>query len=513
MNVDPEALVIRGRRSRALVGLALVGSFVGVIVAEGLREPKNAALLVFLVLTAPALLSYLRLSIRPPRLMLAGGHLEVRVRAPPLRIAVAALDDVFLEGPRLVVRLHRRPRPATDPPAGDASAPRLRLEGGFFSQRQVDSLRAALGMAAQHDSPPASSVDGFQRRLHALTPRVVVTPALIAANAIAFVVLWALGVDPLSPDVVALIDAGAGYGPRTANGEPWRLLTAAFLHVGVVHLLFNLWALSWIGGLVERLFGSVGFLVAYLLAAIGGSVASTQFHPHVVSAGASGAVFGLFGALLAFLVVQRHAIPGDTLRDGRRTVLAFVGYNVAFGVLMPHIDMAAHLGGLAIGFVFGCLLALRGAWDRRAGRVSRALAVAVLGGLATWGAVATLPAGIPDWIARVREFESSQPQVLDKILALESQHAKREIDEEELAARIEESVLAPWRRMRASFDEEGDLPDSMRTALERLRRYLALREESWELLVEALRERDFSKRARSWAKRMEADRLAAEAVP
>jgi rhomboid protease GluP len=147
------------------------------------------------------------------------------------------------------------------------------------------------------------------------------------------------------------------FGPLVLGGEWWRLLTATFVHVGAVHLAMNMYVLWDAGRLMERVFGNAGFLVLYLAAGLCGSVASVAWHPMTVSAGASGSVFGVYGGLLGFLLRQRTSIPREVLQRLGRGGLVFVGLNVMIGLSVKGIDMAAHMGGLAGGFVGGLVLA------------------------------------------------------------------------------------------------------------------------------------------------------------
>src|SRR5215475_3534683 len=186
-------------------------------------------------------------------------------------------------------------------------------------------------------------------------PKIAVTSVLLGLNVAVFGLMLAGGMHPMAPTIDRLIQWGANYGPKTTNGEWWRMFTAMFLHIGVLHLLFNMVALWNVGSFMERILGSVGFVVLYLLSGLLGSVASVAWNPFVVSAGASGAIFGLYGGLLAFLVRHR-AMQQASLAALRTNTLAFLGYNLVFGFIIQGIDMAAHLGGLAGGFICGCVL-------------------------------------------------------------------------------------------------------------------------------------------------------------
>src|SRR5215468_8843832 len=187
-------------------------------------------------------------------------------------------------------------------------------------------------------------------------PNVSVTSVLLVLNVAIFGLMLVWGLDPMQPAIDSLIQWGANYGPKTTQGEWWRLFTCMFLHIGVLHLLFNMIALWNVGGFMERWLGGTSFLVLYLLSGLLGSVASVAWNPFVVSAGASGAIFGLYGGLLGFLVQHRDSTSQAFLAPLRNNALAFVGYNLLFGAVQEGIDMAAHLGGLVGGLVCGFVL-------------------------------------------------------------------------------------------------------------------------------------------------------------
>ena len=187
----------------------------------------------------------------------------------------------------------------------------------------------------------------FSQALLESTPAAFVTPTLIAINAIVFALMVVNGVPMFDPSVDNLIRWGADFGPLTMHGEWWRILTAMFVHVGLVHLLMNMAILWNIGMFTERIFGNRGFTLLYLLAGLGGSLASLAWRPLTVSAGASGAIFGLYGGLLALLMRHRQIIPQEVLRPLLKGALVFLGYNLIYGLARSEIDMAAHLGGLA----------------------------------------------------------------------------------------------------------------------------------------------------------------------
>lgn len=186
--------------------------------------------------------------------------------------------------------------------------------------------------------------------------RAPVTFRLLVANVGVFVVMVLLGVSMTAPDPEQLLRFGANFGPATRGGEYWRLLTAVFLHIGIVHLAVNMWALWNLGQLGETLMGRGAFIVLYLLSGLAGSIASQLFNPVVVSAGASGAIFGIVGGLIAFLSGREVGLPVRVVRSMRANMIAIAGINLVIGFSIPGIDNAAHGGGFVGGLLLGLLL-------------------------------------------------------------------------------------------------------------------------------------------------------------
>jgi membrane associated rhomboid family serine protease/cytochrome c-type biogenesis protein CcmH/NrfG len=185
---------------------------------------------------------------------------------------------------------------------------------------------------------------------------MMVTQALLALNVLVFVIMALQGI-ALNPPTQALIDRGANYAPYTLAGQPWRLVTALFLHGGFLHILFNMWCLWDLGALCESLYGHVTFALVYLISGVGSSLASVWWHPAIPSVGASGAVFGIVGALIASYYFGEFTMPRFAIRGHLRSLLIFVAYNMMFGQVFGHIDNAAHIGGLITGLVFGTVIA------------------------------------------------------------------------------------------------------------------------------------------------------------
>ncbi len=180
-----------------------------------------------------------------------------------------------------------------------------------------------------------------------------ITPILIDINIIIFIVMAILGVDIMEPNIDDLLSYGANYRPVTLDGQWWRLLSACFLHIGALHLVMNMYALSYIGVLLEPILGKSRFLIAYLLTGIVASTTSIWWNPLTVSAGASGAIFGMYGVFLALLTTDLIEL------EARKPLLASIGIFVVFNLVIglnDGIDNAAHIGGLASGIAIGYFL-------------------------------------------------------------------------------------------------------------------------------------------------------------
>ena len=198
----------------------------------------------------------------------------------------------------------------------------------------------------------------FHERLVQLTRTPRVTPVLIAINVVVFVLMTIAGVGIFEPDGELAVGWGTNFGPLTmAGGQWWRLFTCTFVHFGIIHLALNMWALYTSGLMTERLYGSGRFAMLYVFSGLAGSIASLLWNPVVNSAGASGAIFGVFGGLLAFVVNPRNGVPRSVMTEHRNSTLIFAGYSLFYGAANAGVDNAAHVGGLVGGFLVGLLLA------------------------------------------------------------------------------------------------------------------------------------------------------------
>jgi rhomboid protease GluP len=180
--------------------------------------------------------------------------------------------------------------------------------------------------------------------------RATVTHVIFGVNIFIFLLMGLAGG---SHSDSMLLGFGVKYNPLIDQGEIWRLVTPIFLHIGPLHIFFNSYAIWIVGPQVEKLYGGARFTIIYILTGIAGVAASYWYHPDVPSAGASGAIFGLFGALLVFGYKYRSTIPPMFQRAVGKGVFPVIAINLFLGYMIPNVDNSAHVGGL----ISGALLA------------------------------------------------------------------------------------------------------------------------------------------------------------
>lgn len=209
----------------------------------------------------------------------------------------------------------------------------------------------------------------------------IITYIIIAICLLLFGTMYIFGNG--SEDTMTLLLFGANLDVLVESGQVYRLLTCTFLHIGIIHLICNMYSLYVIGKEVETLYGKWKFLIIYALSGICGSILSLAFSPNTVSAGASGAIFGLLGALLYFGYHYRTYL-GATIK---RSILPVIIINLVIGFLNPAIDNAAHIGGLVAGILISMLVGVpdkSSKKDRINGIILTAVYICFIGYLAFW---------------------------------------------------------------------------------------------------------------------------------
>jgi membrane associated rhomboid family serine protease len=352
----------------------------------------------------------------------------------------------------------------------------------------------------------------FQASLLAATPHVVFTPALIAINLAVFAAMVSRHVSAFAPTPDALLAWGADYGPATTHGQWWRLVTCTFVHIGLTHLLVNMFALFVIGRFTERLFGNAGFLVLYLLGGIAASLTSLSMHPTIISAGASGAIFALYGGLIGFLLVRRSAMSYATAMSLALNAAGFVAFNLFYGLTKAHIDMAAHVGGLLAGVPIGAAMAFDPAGTTGAARLWRSALVCVAGAAILVPVARRIPV-LDDW---PREFASWLSLTRDTATRLNQLREKTESDRapapEQIADQIERQLVPALDAERARFEKLRLLPEQQAVA-RRTIAHLTLQADALRLAAQAERTGDPALNSQASAKGDEAAEVLQSILP
>jgi membrane associated rhomboid family serine protease len=187
---------------------------------------------------------------------------------------------------------------------------------------------------------------------------ITLTHIIFGINAAVFLGMALAAQTIMDFPVPELVHWGANVGGLTISGEWWRLLTNIFVHAGIIHIAFNMWCLWYLGALAEQLYGAWTYACIYLICGIGASLSSAGWHPYVPSVGASGAIFGLAGALFTAIKLGEFSVSREALSGTLRSLGAFVVYNLIFGFAISGVDNAAHIGGLVTGVIVGALVAL-----------------------------------------------------------------------------------------------------------------------------------------------------------
>jgi membrane associated rhomboid family serine protease len=250
------------------------------------------------------------------------------------------------------------------PPVESVRAPGY--NGNGAAMPAVDVPSPGMGRGAPRvdgDSIPSWNRTNMQRQVirtrfwMSQNPRFV-TNILIAVNVLVFLILvlvfkridFTTGQGPID-----LLNAGAQYGPLVAQGQVWRIFTAMFLHYNILHIGLNMLSLFFIGPAIEVFYGKWRYLAIYLLSGIAGGIATYFLSPDALAAGASGAIFGVFGALGVFYFVNRRAL-GSYGNGAITNWIFWLGLNLVFGFTNAGIGLIDHLGGLAAGMILAALL-------------------------------------------------------------------------------------------------------------------------------------------------------------
>jgi membrane associated rhomboid family serine protease len=388
-------------------------------------------------------------------------------------------------------------------------------ERNKLAQAVVARLHRLKDEAIRRRTEPEPFRDALRER----TPLAIVTPALIGLNVLVFFFML-FGSGSLS-DPETLVSWGGNFGPRTTNGEWWRLVAAMFVHTGFLHLLVNIAGLTQAGLMLERLAGQMTLVLVYLAAGILASLESLSSGPVDVTVGASGAIFGVYGLLVAALMwglLQRPrveapvqsvqtldlldlretfvpsepstpsepdnrslAIPLKALKELAPAAAIFFLYNALDGVT------TAELSGLVAGFACGLVLA-RQVKDSKPPVFHVAAAMAATAVIVI--ASAALLRGVADVRPEMAEVVALEDRTARKYEAAVGQFKKGTLSAEALAQVIDKTIMPDLHAVQTRLKALSGVPQVHQPLVASAEEYLRLRDESWRLRAEGLHKRN-----------------------
>jgi rhomboid protease GluP len=359
----------------------------------------------------------------------------------------------------------------------------------------IEQLKETTIIAAEQEIKQAEEVD---KAMNLSTGNLYVTYAIIAINVIVFILMAMDGAGLFEPDGRIHAKWGSNYSPLTLSGDSWRLVTNIFIHFGLIHILMNLYALYSISVYLEPMIGKLKFITAYLAAGILASLTSLWWHSEGAnSAGASGAIFGMYGLFIALLLTK--LIP-DVIRKGLLPGIAvFVVYNLAYG-MKGGIDNAAHIGGLVSGFVIGFIYSVVLKQEKNEKKANWALpAVAICTIAAAVLYLQNNQATAAERNAAMTEIKGASYKDSEKFNDRLNEFGElekkaisvfdnREITEEELKKQLQETAMPQWEQAETMLatTKSYDIPEEMHSKAAKLIEYIGLRKEELNLLIKMI---------------------------
>jgi rhomboid protease GluP len=305
-----------------------------------------------------------------------------------------------------------------------------------------------------------------------------ITYFLIGTNVLIFLLMWITGASIWEPTTDVLLKWGANYKPMTTGGEWWRLFTCIFVHIGIVHLLLNMYALLMIGNYLEPMLGRLRFTVAYVCTGIFASITSLWWHQEpIVSAGASGAIFGLYGLFLALLTT--NLIPHSARKALLQSIGIFVLYNITYGLRSQAVDNSAHIGGLLSGLAIGYLYFFTIKTGARL--KTRTTLVAIISTTVIFGCL---------YLMNSKDDSLVYQQHVEKIVGIEAEAMKplRNIKDPMLLKEVATVTQPKWQEAKHLLEETRTykLDDKLASHRKMLEQYVDLRIKQTDLIIIAL---------------------------
>ena len=326
--------------------------------------------------------------------------------------------------------------------------------------------------------------------------KIWVTPTIIAINVLVFITMLFYGAGLWHSSNSVQLSWGANFGPATQDGEWWRLGSAMFLHFGIVHIALNTWSLWDVGQLAERMYGRWRFFCIYITGGLAGNLVSLVVQgSSAVSGGASGAIFGIYGAVLVFLWRERAAIASHEFRWLFWGALGFGSLTIILGYVIPGIDNAAHIGGFLTGILASIVF-------------SQTITARVMPVIITLGAACTiilacvvlfLKVPVPKYRwsdelllrDRINAFTYEDQAINRSWLEIVNESKLGTKTSTELAGKIDATISKPLEQ---SFEQLSTLPQNQAlpsaAQLENIMQYTKQRKDAAQILAEKLKKNE-----------------------
>lgn len=359
----------------------------------------------------------------------------------------------------------------------------------------INTLREATVIAAAQEQKQAEEID---RSMNLSGSNLYVTYGIIGINVLVFILMAINGAGIMEPNSYVHINWGSNYTPLTLSGDWWRLVSNIFLHFGIIHLAMNMYCLYTVGVYLEPMLGKVKYTTAYLCTGVLASIASLWWHKEGVnSAGASGAIFGLYGLFLALLTTS--LIPKQVRQSLLQSIGIFVAYNLLYG-MKSGVDNAAHVGGLVSGFIIGYLYAY-GIKKEKLGTTLKWIAPAVI--------IITV-AGAYTYIDQNKVSDTVRATTLSAIKGASYQDNEKfhdglvefdrihyfidssvynvSLTNEQLENKINEIALPQWKKAEEviAASKAYDISQESHVKAEKLLQYINLRKSEGEIILEII---------------------------
>ena len=359
----------------------------------------------------------------------------------------------------------------------------------------INTLREATVIAAAQEQKQAEEID---RSMNLSGSNLYVTYGIIGINVLVFILMAINGAGIMEPNSYVHINWGSNFTPLTLSGDWWRLVSNIFLHFGIIHLAMNMYCLYTVGVYLEPMLGKVKYTTAYLCTGVLASIASLWWHKEGVnSAGASGAIFGLYGLFLALLTTS--LIPKQVRQPLLQSIGIFVAYNLLYGI-KSGVDNAAHVGGLVSGFIIGYLYAY-GIKKEKLGTTLKWIAPAVIiitvAGAYTYidqnkvsdTVRATTLSAIKGASYQDNEKFNDRLAEFDKIHNfVDSSVYNGSLTNEQLENKINEIALPQWKKAEEviAASKAYDISPEFHNKAEKLLQYINLRKSEGETILEII---------------------------